>query len=333
VQSDACRLTVSDTAGTAHHAVIDRIGVAERGPLRSAITFTGRVRLNGSDSLEVAARMHFFAGHSIVRLLVTLTNPNAARHQGGFWDLGDPRSVLIKDASIVLPFAPSGAVSVRATIERDQQWSAYMTPFEMYQDSSGGQHWQSTNHINRHRKVPNTFRGYQVSAADATVSGLRATPVVSITHPGGRLTVVVPQFWENFPKAIEATDSSLVVRLFPGQYADLHEIQGGEQKTHECFVGFGDGAVSDGPFEWCRNRILVRVDPEWCFSSGAIPFLAPLEDAHTTLVNPAVDDPDSFESKREIIDEYGWRHFGEVYGDHESVHHKNPPIVSHYNNQ
>jgi hypothetical protein len=333
VQTDACGLTITDATGAPHRAVMDRVGIEERGSFRTVVKLMGGVRLNDSDVLEITARMHFFAGQSIVRLLVTLTNPNAARHKGGFWDLGDPGSVLIGDASIVLPFVASPAVSVQATIERDQVSSAYVTPFEIYQDSSGGEHWQSTNHVNRDHKVPNTFRGYRATAAGATSSGLRATPIVSVTHSGGRLTAAVPQFWENFPKAIEATDSSLIVRLFPAQYGDKHEIQGGEQKTHECFIGFGDDAVSDVPFDWCRNRIVVRVDPEWCLSSGAIPFLAPLEDDHATLVNAAVDGPDCFEAKREIIDEYGWRHFGEVYGDHESVRQKNPPIVSHYNNQ
>src|SRR5262249_4933238 len=43
--------------------------------------------------------------------------------------------------------------------------------------------------------------------------------------------------------------------------------------------------------------------------------------------------PNRFELKREVIDEYGWRHFGEIYGDHESIRQPKPPIVSHYNNQ
>ncbi len=40
---------------------------------------------------------------------------------------------------------------------------------------------------------------------------------------------------------------------------------------------------------------------------------------------------DSFARKREAIDEYGWRHFGDIYADHEAVGH--PGLISHYNNQ
>ena len=47
----------------------------------------------------------------------------------------------------------------------------------------------------------------------------------------------------------------------------------------------------------------------------------------------AIEGPDRFEQKREVIDEYGWRHFGDIYGDHEAVRQLEPPLVSHYNNQ
>jgi hypothetical protein len=48
------------------------------------------------------------------------------------------------------------------------------------------------------------------------------------------------------------------------------------------------------------------------------------------LVNSAITGDQSFEQRREIIDEYGWRHFGELYADHEAVF---KPLASHYNNQ
>ena len=52
------------------------------------------------------------------------------------------------------------------------------------------------------------------------------------------------------------------------------------------------------------------------------------------LLNEAVDGPNSLFARREIIDEYGWRNYGEVYADHENAHSSGPkPIISHYNNQ
>ncbi|HQR41917.1 MAG TPA: hypothetical protein PLX97_04520, partial [Gemmatales bacterium] len=69
-----------------------------------------------------------------------------------------------------------------------------------------------------------------------------------------------------------------------------------------------------------------------------VPYLTPRSaDPHKeylTLVDAALEGPDTFATKREVIDEYGWRHFGDIYGDHEAVFHKSPtPLVSHYNNQ
>jgi hypothetical protein len=52
------------------------------------------------------------------------------------------------------------------------------------------------------------------------------------------------------------------------------------------------------------------------------------------LLSKAVAGPNSLLARREVIDEYGWRHYGEVYADHEAAYYDGPPpVVSHYNNQ
>jgi hypothetical protein len=48
----------------------------------------------------------------------------------------------------------------------------------------------------------------------------------------------------------------------------------------------------------------------------------------------AVEGHNTFFDRREIIDEYGWRHFGDLYADHEAVGNQGEtPLISHYNNQ
>jgi len=74
-------------------------------------------------------------------------------------------------------------------------------------------------------------------------TGRRATPIVTLERDGQTIGIAMRYFWENFPKAIEAGPQSLTLRLFPRQYADLHELQGGEQKTHEFVVAFGKDTV------------------------------------------------------------------------------------------
>ena len=126
--------------------------------------------------------------------------------------------------------------------------------------------------------------------------------------------------------------------MFPRQYAGVHEIQGGEQKTHTFYLAFGRDTVTVEPLAWCRSPLVPQATPQWYSQCGAIPYLTPwASDPHADylrLVEAALEGEDTFVHKREVIDEYGWRHFGDIYGDHEAVFHQGPtPLVSHYNNQ
>ncbi|MEZ5320128.1 MAG: hypothetical protein R2752_22190, partial [Vicinamibacterales bacterium] len=195
-------------------------------------------------------------------------------------------------------------------------------------------------------QVPLQFRGYRVRAGTAETSGLRATPILT-SGGAAPVAVAVPDFWQNFPRAIEGTDTPdgtdgrdarhagrLVVRFLPRQSADLHELQGGEQKTHVCVIAAGADPVTALALDWCRNPLVAVPDPAWTFAAGAVPWLAPDEPGHAALIGSAIAGPDTFVHKREVVDEYGWRHFGDIYGDHEAIRHQGPdPLVSHYNNQ
>jgi hypothetical protein len=334
VDAAASRLVAIDRQGARHEAHIDRVEVETAGPLRAVVRMDGSLRLGGDRTLLITARAHFFAGLATTRIRITVTNSDRAVHAGGFWDLGDPASILLKDLGISFVLsAAAGGPEVTCSPEVGQAFEAAQLPFELYQDSSGGEHWRSANHINRERRVPVTFRGYRIRSGNTERQGLRATPIVHVRSGTGEMAAAVPQFWQNFPKAIEASANSLTVRLFPGQFADLHELQGGEQKTHECWLTFGGDRVSAEPLDWCRSPTLACVDPAWTLESGAVPQFASLDPDHAALVDAAIDGPDRFELKREVIDEFGWRHFGDVYGDHESVRQQDPPLVSHYNNQ
>src|SRR5262249_28186172 len=153
------------------------------------------------------------------------------------------------------------------------------------------------------------------------------------------LTAAVPDFWQQFPKAVEAEGRCLRIGLFPGQFDDLFELQGGEQKTHDIWLHVGPpGPKSLAGCEWVYQPVRVHAQPEWYAGSGALPYLftAPIkpETPLGALLDGAVHGPTSLVSRREIIDEYGWRHFGEIYADHEGAYYQGPaPVISHYNNQ
>jgi hypothetical protein len=328
-----------DGSGRVYKPDVSAVAVEEPGPVRLVVRAAGSLGGPGGPLADFALRLHFFAGSATVRFVLTLANPRKAEHPGGLWGLGGGGSVYLRDAAFTVTLPTSfDEPSARVSAETGKPLEPVALPVEVYQDSSGGENWKSTNHVNRRREVPNSFRGYRLRAGKAERTGLRATPVVELSRGALRVAAAVPYFWQNFPKAVEVAEDALTVRLFPRQYADVHELQGGEQKTHTFHVAFAPDRVSDPPLDWCRDPLLPRASPRWYCGSGAVPYLTPRdEDPHPEylrLVDAAIEGADTFERKREVVDEYGWRHFGDIYGDHEGVLHRGPaPLVSHYNNQ
>ena len=193
--------------------------------------------------------------------------------------------------------------------------------------------------MNRSGEVPCAIRGYRVRQGNDSSIGLRASPVVSVHGRTANVTVAIPEFWQQFPKAVEIEDGTLNIRLFPRQFGDLFELQGGEQKTHVVWLDFGgsDGSTID-PLGWVHRPACVRCTPERYSATGVIPCLFPAstdpDDRFESFLSPIVHGPRSFRARREIIDEYGWRNYGDVYADHEAAYYQGEtPVISHYNNQ
>jgi hypothetical protein len=333
-------LMVRDADAKACRVETTAVRVEESGPLRVTLVVEGVVRApSGDQLLEVESRLHVYAGHASLRAQIRLRNPRRADHPGNFWDLGDTGSVYLEDASLVYTLAAEAAAAeVICSPEIGAAFERGPAPFALYQDSSGGEQWNSRNHMNRDHKVLVTFRGYQQTWRGETREGLRATPVVTLARGGHAVSATMRAFWQNFPKAIEADERSLTVRLFPTQFNDVFEIQGGEQKTHDITLAFGPETITAHPLDWARDPLVPRVASDWICGTEAVPYLVPAsaDPHHTrkTLINAAIDGDDTFVHKREVIDEYGWRHFGDVYGDHENAYYKGErPVLSHYNNQ
>lgn len=331
-------LLVEAAKGSALEPRIAEVFVEEQGDLRTVVVLKGSIASPGGEILlELTTRLHFFAGSATVRFVLTLTNPRRAKHRGGYWMLGDEGSVYLKDVSFVLTLS-EGERTVECSPQLGSGLRPHACPVELYQDSSGGENWRSSNHVNRHGHVPLTLSGYRLISKDVAQAGARATPLIWLKGAGQEVGIAIEHFWQNFPKALEATTDSLTLRLFPRQYADVHEIQGGEQKTHTFFVAFDADEVTETGLAWCRSPLIARCDPTWYSDTGVVPYLMPAAEdrnpEYLQLVTAAIEGDDTFERKREVIDEFGWRHFGDIYADHESVFYRGPGRpVSHYNNQ
>lgn len=335
-----CSLVLRGADGALYEARAARVSVERSGPVRVDVVSEGSF-VSGGRSLRFTVRSTFHAGSSAVQVEVKLLNPHLAHHRGGLWDLGDPGSYYLKDLSLTL--APAGVPArLRWSARPDEaaRNAASGNAWVLYQDSSGGEQWNSDNHVDRNGQPTVQFRGFEVREGDSsTQRGERATPHVALDTESGWVAIAVANFWQNFPKALRWQDGVLSAGLFPAESRGEHELQGGEQKRHVVWLDFGvAGEPSEIP--GLQQPVLVAVHPAWIEASGAVPYFvaAPVAGEVSArceaYVGNIVEGPGSFFHKREVIDEYGWRNFGDLYADHEAVRHKGPrPLVSHYNNQ
>lgn len=344
LREHAARIALTDEQDRVWQPGIDAWTVETHNPLRLVLRVDGTFKADQkSHALRYTCRIHFFAGHSTARVDFTLRNPQAARHPGGVWDLGSQGSCFFRDLRLELPGPQREQADLAYALDVGDSLKKAAGNLLIYQDSSGGEHWRSHNHINRREQLPVTFRGFEVRRGRQVLAhGLRATPCMAVSHPEGTLAASVKHFWQNFPTALEADHHTLKIGLFPGYFNDLFELQGGEQKTHAVYISATDDPLPDGWLDWVHQPLIPRLAPEWYYASGACPRPVPVRQAaadaygaaYQRMVDVAIHGPRSFFARRELIDEYGWRNFGDLYADHEAVFHQGEQeFVSHYNNQ
>ncbi|MCK6571462.1 hypothetical protein L6V77_10260 [Myxococcota bacterium] len=285
---------------------------------------TGRARY-GPLSLEL--RTTAWPGLGVHRLEIVVHNPRAARHRGGLWDLGDPGSVLLDDVSFYLPRAPDDRLDAPAMQPAPGATAFPARPGEpLFQASSGGEHWACANHVEADGRVHLAFRGWRAGVR----SGLRANPVLA----AGGLRLALTEFWQQFPKTIGVTADGAALRLglFPREHPGGHELQGGERKRHTVWLSM---TGADLAFVAAPRRAVqpaAEVAAADVLPGFSLPEADPPEAAE--LARIVVDPVRGFVARRELIDEYGWRHYGDLYADHEAVGAPDDgPFISHYNNQ
>jgi len=355
---NAGTLTLLDSKGRQLKAVVDAVSVEERGNLCCALLKTGRfIARGGKTFCNMKIRQFFFAGLPLVRLEVEIYNPRTALHPGGLWDLGDPGSIYFKDLSMTFAIN-SNPEDCEATLSyyEDPHPMDYKTnpvqsinsinrinlinpkSFLIYQDSTGGANWNSPNHVDRDNQVTTSFKGFRVFSDNKIVQeGLRANPIISIQNSKFKINSCIQHFWQNFPKALRVEDDCFSIGIFPEECQAGFELQGGEKKRHTLYLEFGDSSPETA-IPCMQQPLHVYPGPEWVTQTGAVSCFVPQpddpNDAYQQYTYNVIAGESSFFNKREIVDEYGWRNFGDLYADHEAVGHEGPDIfVSHYNNQ
>lgn len=324
-----------DKRRQSREVILKRPKAVVDGTIRATMRQAGEIA--GLRGLRIAVEWDFYPLASLARCNVTLHNSRRARHRGGLWDLGDAGSHLFHEFSFRLEL-PSQVKSMQLRPETQSEEISSTRGLKLYQDSSGGEHWRSQNHVNRHGIVPCQFRGYQLKADDQEQAGLRATPTIAAETADWRITAAVPDFWQQFPKSLEANESEIRIGLFPSEWSDTHELQGGERKTHSFWLCVQSSDAPNAELDWvyAPARFLptaAACDDEnelWGLGIGA----GVAADSFEQVTGEAIDGPGSVIADRERVDEYGWRNYGDFFAGHEQLHYGGKqPLISHYNNQ
>lgn len=300
-----------------------------------------------STELDFISTQEWLPASGLLKWQLTLWNKRAAKHPGGCWDLGDPGSVLFKAMSLTIKPKTEFKVLWRSQAENDfEQVSKH---FSVQQSGSACKvadpdhpAFNRNIHKNAQGEVPTWFNGCEIRRNGSTEQlALRASPEVFISGDEANsadekslgLALSLAGFWQNFPKAIRVQDQEIQLCLFPDQ-DEAYELQAGERKTHTLYF-----ALTDAPhaLAWVNAPSDWKLSHEWLRSCGYLSQSSQSLDMDALLpfIQQGIDGPESFLAKRERIDEYGWRHFGDVYADHECLYQKpgEKAYVSHYNNQ
>lgn len=332
ILANPAEVQLHDDQGHLWTPQIDQLQLEEQGPVRLSFRFSGGFRCGKRELVSFEARLQFYADSARSLFEVRLHNPRAAHHPGNLWDLGDSSSVLLRRWRMRLPLQAERSPLLRLQTETDGPWKelSASTGGCLLQDSSGGVNWQSPVHRTANGQVSPSFRGWKLTGGDALLAeGLRAQPLACWDRVG----VSIDHFWQRFPKALGLTEQGVELDLLPAIDNGSHELQGGEQLTERMRFDFAADTPAAG---WGDAQIAVRCSLEVYRQAGVLTDgLWPAADSrYQSLQAVALGDENGFFAKRERIDEYGWRHFGELNADHEAAFHKEDrPFVSHYNNQ
>ncbi|MBL4630690.1 MAG: hypothetical protein JKY14_05855, partial [Paraglaciecola sp.] len=266
----------------------------------------------------------------LIKFELQIHNTNRAIHQGGKWDLGDPGSFNFKALSLCFNTAEK-SVNEQCTVTDIQNNHSYNgDSITCEQFSSGGVNWQSPVHVNHNNTLDIKQNGYVLSIDQKQHSGMRCQPVLGLKN---NLVMTLEKFWQNFPKSLSVKDNTVSFGLFPETHY-LHELQGGEKKNLTFWLSL-NGSNNDLTTSDKVNRGSIAWD--WISQCDLYPFMEKekaLVGQLQSIIDLGISKTLGFIAKREKLDEYGWRNFGELWADHETAGYQGDDIfVSHYNNQ
>lgn len=332
--SAVCHLELID-AKTSLHSLSTEYEVvydSQQQPLFCRVTQTARVFVENNLRAKLSAEFCVYYADGNVITNVALQNTQAIVALGGQWDLGNENSLYIKSLAVI--FNHEGKHQILSTDNTHNGQSYDYAQLTQY--SSGGDNWHSENHKTRNNKVELQFKGAKgsITVDDKTTEfeSLRPQPFIQIELAQTSLFIQAKHFWQKYPAGILSSCKRTVVDFADQKSACEVELQPGEIKSHN--ISFSLGETCSLTQLQLNQTICLQSDN--LQQSHAIPFVNesliqhPL---HKVLVE-TTNSGYKWLAKREALDEFGWRNYGDLFADHEAAHYKGEGIfVSHYNNQ
>ena len=335
----------------------ENIIIEEQGLQKVQLLVTGTLAgAQGEDFLEYDLRLFFFGGSSQMRLQFAIRNPRVAGQVDDRWLLGCEGSFYIGKLEMSLQFlsGQEPPQMILGSLFDGLGFEARQIPLErslsIHQESSGGDNWFHRNHVDKDNLIPMQYRGYKVFYGDREIcNGDRPVPWVTVEDSRKGMAVAVRGFWQNFPKALKVDTQGLVsISLWPKREGGPHELQGGEQKTHELAVYLQTGQGPGERFDhWSTVTMRSFLEPlftcapaDWYMESGAFGLGVAyrpkeIQEYEWLAQAPVMDERYNVYKGREFIDEYGWRNYGDFLADNEpdETHgpNKGKLTLSHWN--
>ncbi|MCX7590340.1 MAG: hypothetical protein N2255_01800 [Kiritimatiellae bacterium] len=185
-----------------------------------------------------------------------------------------------------------------------------------YQDSSGGEQWKqliSNGHNSRVfgrdvKEVPGvSFRGFKIfKDGKEEASGSHCPGLCDLRDNNRGLMVVMRDFWQQYPKAIEAERGRLALKVFPAEARQIYALEPGTQKTTDLLYFFHGPKLVTRHVDWVWQRfnrpLRILCPVEWyekidCWDLG-LARVAKVEQSHF--------DKSQLDGNRVGWERYGW---------------------------
>ncbi len=308
-------------------------------PLYCQITQSASYVLSNGLRLNANANIRVYFASSHVQIQLKMHNPQAIVHNGGKWDLGNPHSIFFKALKFDCSFTDITQAKYSAPCALSPERENNTDPFFdllIEQHSSGGEFFNSNTHKSADNQVHIQHKGATLSVDEQSpITVLRPSPVLEYSNEAESCVIVPQGFWQRFPSALCA-DTRRMQLDYSGvnssEQTNPLELQPGEILSQRLHIHFRSG--NDSGDSLLKPDVVIA--PTLIAQSHAIPMFSSAmhNDELQRFIDQGISGASNFFNKREQLDEYGWRNFGDIYADHEASESESGlPFVSHYNNQ